>query len=86
MNRTSGVVAAAALLSGAAVWLWRRGAFAGNDQSGQARPLSRWEGEGGAPAAPVSSAPAGRGKHSDAEPSNRDTVGSTPDAWVYPRA
>ena len=85
MNRTSGVVAAAALLSGAAVWLWRRSASASNDRVGQA-PLSRWEGEGGSPAAAATGASTRRNKRQPAEPSNSDAVGSTPDAWVYPRA
>ncbi|WP_347556267.1 hypothetical protein [Robbsia sp. KACC 23696] len=84
MNRKSGVVAAAALLGGAAVWLWRH-SLASSGEAQQARPLSRWENEGGAPAAASNGETPRRSKR-PLPASNSEAVGSTPDEWVFPRA
>ncbi|MCP1116669.1 hypothetical protein JOE11_001339 [Robbsia andropogonis] len=87
MNRKSGVMAAAALLSGAAVWILRRSAAASAEAAAQAaRPLSRWEGEGGAPAEVAAAGTPRRSRRRPSVASNRDDVGSTPHAWVFPRA
>lgn len=88
---TKSNVLLAGLLGGAVVWLWKKA----REESGGAghRDITRWEDEGGAlpDGEQMRARPSARGRRSLRVASSGgatapDEVGSTPDAWKFPRS